>query len=58
MEEEGTGGREPADLRCAEQAELLSLIIGGEEEATPEHSDLGGKGKNTALLLSALLGAQ
>ncbi|XP_028988948.1 zinc finger translocation-associated protein isoform X2 [Betta splendens] len=41
MEEEGTGGREPADLRCAEQPELLSLIIGGEEEATREHGDLG-----------------
>lgn len=28
----------------AEQPELLSLIISGEEEATPEESDLGGKG--------------
>ncbi|XP_035494348.1 zinc finger translocation-associated protein isoform X2 [Scophthalmus maximus] len=41
MDETGSGGREPAELRCAEQAELLSLIISGEEEATPEESDLG-----------------
>ncbi|XP_047427379.1 zinc finger translocation-associated protein isoform X2 [Mugil cephalus] len=32
---------EPVDLRCAEQPELLSLIISGEEEATQEESDLG-----------------
>uniref|UniRef100_A0A3Q3K9Q3 SPIN-DOC-like zinc-finger domain-containing protein n=1 Tax=Monopterus albus TaxID=43700 RepID=A0A3Q3K9Q3_MONAL len=37
------GEREPVDLRCAEQAELLSLIISGEEEAPQEESDLGGK---------------
>ncbi|XP_019129047.1 uncharacterized protein C11orf95 homolog isoform X3 [Larimichthys crocea] len=41
MEEKETGGSEPVDLRCAEQAELLSLIISGEEEATQEESDLG-----------------
>ncbi|KAK2900282.1 zinc finger translocation-associated protein isoform X2 [Channa argus] len=41
MEEKETGEREPVNLRCAEQAELLSLIISGEEEATPEESDLG-----------------
>ncbi|XP_051284510.1 zinc finger translocation-associated protein isoform X2 [Dicentrarchus labrax] len=41
MEEKDTGGSEPVDLRCAEQAELLSLIISGEEEATQEESDLG-----------------
>ncbi|XP_026209302.1 uncharacterized protein C11orf95 homolog isoform X2 [Anabas testudineus] len=41
MEEKETGEREPVDLRCAEQAELLSLIISGEEEATQEDSDLG-----------------
>ncbi|XP_044041141.1 zinc finger translocation-associated protein isoform X3 [Siniperca chuatsi] len=41
MEEKETGGSEPVDLRCAEQAELLSLIICGEEEATQEESDLG-----------------
>uniref|UniRef100_A0A4W6EBE1 Zinc finger translocation associated n=1 Tax=Lates calcarifer TaxID=8187 RepID=A0A4W6EBE1_LATCA len=41
MEEKETGEREPVDLRCAEQAELLSLIISGEEEATQEESDLG-----------------
>lgn len=45
MEEKETGGSEPVDLRCAEQAELLSLIISGEEEATQEESDLGGKEK-------------
>ncbi|XP_056225872.1 zinc finger translocation-associated protein isoform X3 [Seriola aureovittata] len=39
MEENQPG--EPVDLRCAEQAELLSLIISGEEEATQEESDLG-----------------
>ncbi|TNN57112.1 putative protein C11orf95 [Liparis tanakae] len=39
--EPGGGSGEPAELRCAEQAELLSLIIGGEEEATREESDLG-----------------
>nr|XP_046236373.1 zinc finger translocation-associated protein isoform X3 [Scatophagus argus] len=41
MEEKETGESEPVDLRCAEQAELLSLIISGEEEATQEESDLG-----------------
>ncbi|KAM8746861.1 zinc finger translocation-associated protein isoform 2-T2 [Acanthopagrus schlegelii] len=41
MEEKETGESEPVDLRCAEQTELLSLIISGEEEATPEESDLG-----------------
>lgn len=41
MEEADTGGTEPLDLRCAEQAELLSLIISGDEEATREDSDLG-----------------
>ncbi|XP_039996353.1 uncharacterized protein C11orf95 homolog isoform X1 [Xiphias gladius] len=41
MEEKETGEREPVDLRCAEQAELLSLIISGEEEATQEESDIG-----------------
>lgn len=46
MEEKETGESEPVDLRCAEQAELLSLIISGEEEATQEESDLGGKEKN------------
>lgn len=45
MEEKETGEREPVDLRCAEQAELLSLIISGEEEATQEDSDLGGNEK-------------
>ncbi|XP_040887260.1 uncharacterized protein C11orf95-like isoform X4 [Toxotes jaculatrix] len=44
MEEKGAGEREPVDLRCAEQAELLSLIISGEEEATQEESDLGEDG--------------
>ncbi|XP_071334308.1 zinc finger translocation-associated protein isoform X2 [Trachinotus anak] len=33
--------QQPGDLRRAEQAELLSLIISGEEEATQEESDLG-----------------
>ncbi|XP_038586749.1 uncharacterized protein C11orf95 isoform X2 [Micropterus salmoides] len=42
MEEKETGESEPVDLRCAEQAELLSLIISGEEEATQE-GDLGGE---------------
>ncbi|XP_044197182.1 zinc finger translocation-associated protein isoform X1 [Thunnus albacares] len=41
MEEKETGESEPVDLRCAEQAELLSLIISGEEEATRGESDLG-----------------
>ncbi|XP_029932775.1 uncharacterized protein C11orf95 homolog isoform X2 [Myripristis murdjan] len=41
MEEKETGESEPVDLRCAEQTELLSLIISGEEEATQEESDLG-----------------
>ncbi|XP_069564136.1 LOW QUALITY PROTEIN: zinc finger translocation-associated protein [Brachyistius frenatus] len=41
MEEKEPGGSEPVDLRCAEQPELLSLIISGEEEATQEESDLG-----------------
>lgn len=50
MEEKETGESEPVDLRCAEQTELLSLIISGEEEATPEESDLGGKGKKLVLL--------
>lgn len=45
MEEKDTGDSEPVDLRCAEQPELLSLIISGEEEATQEHSDLGGNEK-------------
>lgn len=43
MEEPDTGGREPVDLRCAQQPGLLSLIISGEEEATRQDSDLGGK---------------
>lgn len=47
MEEKETGESEPVDLRCGEQAELLSLIISGEEEATQEESDLGGNGKKT-----------
>lgn len=54
MEEKETGEREPVDLRCAEQAELLSLIISGEEEATQEDSDLGGKGEKTALFFLVL----
>ncbi|XP_028285633.1 uncharacterized protein C11orf95 homolog isoform X2 [Parambassis ranga] len=41
MEEKEPGESEPVDLRCAEQPELLSLIISGEEEATQEESDLG-----------------
>lgn len=45
MEEKETRGSEPVDLRCGEQTELLSLIISGEEEATQEESDLGGKKK-------------
>lgn len=45
MEETETGGMEPVDLRCGDQPELLSLIICGEEEATPEENDLGGKRK-------------
>ncbi|XP_023821793.1 uncharacterized protein C11orf95 homolog isoform X1 [Oryzias latipes] len=36
--------REPVDLRRSQQSELLSVIIGGEEEATREESDLGGDG--------------
>lgn len=51
MEEKEPGGSEPVDLRCAEQPELLSLIISGEEEATQEESDLGGKEKNVLLFL-------
>lgn len=43
MEEKGAGAGEPGELRCAEQPELLSLIISGEEEATRGESDLGGK---------------
>lgn len=50
MEEKETGESEPVDLRCAEQAELLSLIISGEEEATRGESDLGGKEKKRVLL--------
>ncbi|XP_030579073.1 uncharacterized protein C11orf95 [Archocentrus centrarchus] len=41
MEEQGAGEREPVNLRCADQPELLSLIISGQEEATQEESDLG-----------------
>lgn len=51
MEEKETAESEPVDLRCAEQPELLSLIISGEEEATQEESDLGGKGKNSVIIL-------
>lgn len=51
MEEKEPGESEPVDLRCGEQAELLSLIISGEEEAAQEESDLGGKGKKIVLLL-------
>lgn len=54
MEEKKTGGSEPVDLRCAEQAELLSLIISGEEEATQVESDLGGKGEKKQLLFLCL----
>ncbi|XP_034471527.1 uncharacterized protein C11orf95 homolog isoform X3 [Hippoglossus hippoglossus] len=43
MEEAESGGPEP-EPRCAEQTELLSLIISGEEEATPEESELGEDG--------------
>lgn len=46
MEEQGAGERAPVNLRCADQPELLSLIISGQEEATQEGSDLGGKEKN------------
>ncbi|CAB1351805.1 unnamed protein product [Coregonus sp. 'balchen'] len=41
MEEKETGESEPVVLPCAEQADSLSLIISGEEEATQEQSDLG-----------------
>ncbi|XP_074555511.1 zinc finger translocation-associated protein isoform X2 [Halichoeres trimaculatus] len=41
MEEGGPGGAEPGELRCAEQAEVLSLIISGEEEATQADSEAG-----------------
>ncbi len=51
MEEKEPGESEPVDLRCAEQAELLSLIISGEEEATQEESDLGGKEKTSVVIL-------
>lgn len=54
MEETEDTGTEPLDLRCAEQTELLSLIISGDEEATREDSDLGGK----LLLLSVFPTAQ
>ncbi|RVE60144.1 hypothetical protein OJAV_G00178120 [Oryzias javanicus] len=36
--------REPVDLRRSQQSELLSVIIGGEEEATQEESDPGEDG--------------
>ena len=52
MEEAESGGREP-EPRCAEQTELLSLIISGEEEATPEESELGGKGEKTSVIIVA-----
>jgi hypothetical protein len=41
MEEKDTGESDPVDLQCAEQTDLVSLIISGEEEATQEESDLG-----------------
>ncbi|XP_054656439.1 zinc finger translocation-associated protein-like isoform X1 [Dunckerocampus dactyliophorus] len=43
MEDTAPGDSEPVDLRCGEQAKLLSLIIisGEEEQATHGHSDLG-----------------
>uniref|UniRef100_UPI0037E9C4AA zinc finger translocation-associated protein n=1 Tax=Semicossyphus pulcher TaxID=241346 RepID=UPI0037E9C4AA len=41
MEEGEPGGAEPAELRCAEQAEVLSLIISGEEEATQADGEAG-----------------
>lgn len=55
-------GREPGggSEERAEQAELLSLRIGGEEEATREESDLGGKEtvyNQYVLLFPALLAA-
>lgn len=55
MEEKEPGESEPVDLRCGEQAELLSLIISGEEEAAREESDLGGKGgKKTSVIIVCL----
>lgn len=50
MEEKEPGESEPVDLRCGEQAELLSIVISGEEEATQGESGLGGKGKKIMLL--------
>ncbi|KAF7653435.1 hypothetical protein LDENG_00082970 [Lucifuga dentata] len=41
MEEKDTGESEPVDLRSAEQPELLSLIISGEEEATQGEEEDG-----------------
>lgn len=58
MEEKESGESEPVDLRCAEQPELLSLIISGEEEATQEESDLGGKEKKNVLLCCVFLTAK
>lgn len=58
MEEKETGESEPADLQCAEQTDLVSLIvISGEEEATQEESDLGhcsGGGKNIVMFMFGL----
>lgn len=55
MEEGGPGGAEPGELRCAEQAEVLSLIISGEEEATQADSEVGGKEKSCGMILSVCL---
>lgn len=45
MEEREQGESEPVDLRCGEQAELISLGTNGAEEATREEAGLGGKEK-------------
>ncbi|CAL8325517.1 unnamed protein product [Lota lota] len=43
MEEKDTGEGDPVDLQCAEQTDLVSLIISGEEEATQEEKDEDGE---------------
>lgn len=52
MEEKEKEESEPLDLRSGDQAELILLVISGEEDATQEESALRGKMRITVTFLT------
>lgn len=55
MEEKEKEESEPLDLRSGDQAELILLVISGEEDATQDESALRGKIKIRTFFLNFIL---